>query len=140
MAEKEINRKLRFFNVLGLILFAIFFIIPLIFFLLLSFKTGSEFGLKEISFSVVISVLATIFLLWTKTLIKRNPYLGSIIGLSVLGATQYALFFEYQGELTIIFSIIVSIIVVLYLGINFFKTLEHKSSKKETYFEDNFSK
>lgn len=126
------------FNYTSLILLIVFLIIPLAFFFLLSTKIPEEsFGVAEIAFSIIFAVLATAFLVWTKSLEMKNTYLGTIIGIIALGVLDYALFIRYKGPYTTTFAIISSVIVLIFLGINFVKGLKNKQKDEEEYYEDN---
>jgi|GEM_PF-3405346 len=125
------------FNYTSLILLITFLIIPLSFFFLLSLKViGEEFGLTEIFISIILSVLMTAFLSWNKSLTLRNPYLGTLLGLIVLGFLEYALFMKYQGPYTTTYAIISGLIVLGFLTINFNKGLKSRKAEDDFY-EDN---
>ena len=123
----------------AIIILVIFLIIPLAFFLLLNSKTGSGFGLKEISFSIVIAIVATLFLLWNKNFMENRPYIGLIIGLVVLVLVEYSLFFRFKGPTTITFAIIIALVVITFLGFFFFKFKKRELASKnsEEEFNDN---
>ena len=103
------------------ILFALMLILSILFFVLLDFKTNSGFGFSEILFSLILSLFATAFLLWVKSLMKNNVYLGLWIGLIVLASAEYSLFLKYSGRYTTLFGILSSLIILIYLLNHFFK-------------------
>ena len=108
----------------------IFLVIPLTFFFLLSQKTEASFGFIQILFSVVFAIIVTLFLLWLKSFMKNRPYLGLIIGIIILGFSDYGLFFRYKGPYTTTFAIISTLIVLIYLGFYFFKYREQNTQVK----------
>lgn len=142
MSKKELKEEKHFlFNYVSIIILVIFLIISLAFFFLLSQSIPEKsFGLTQIAFSLTFSILATIFLMWTKSLSKINDYLGTIIGLAVLGALEYALFVKYNGPYTLTFGIITGITVIIFLGINFIAALRNKISDSDDYYDENPTK
>ncbi len=138
MKKKSIKEKsTSLFNLPNIILLVVFLIISLTFFILLNSQQGTGFGFSEIMFSIVFSIITTVFLLWIKTFIQKNSYLGSVVGFIILIVSVYALYLKYTGIYTIIFSIITSIIILVYLGYCFFKALSVKTKAKEVYYDDN---
>jgi len=103
------------------ILFALMLILSVLFFVLLDFKTGKGFGFSEILFSLILSLFSTAFLLWIKSIMKNNIYLGLWLGLVVLASAEYALFLKYSGQYTTIFGIVSSLIILIYLLKHFYK-------------------
>ncbi len=142
MPKKELKEEKHFlFNYASIMLLVIFLIVPLAFFFLLSQSVPEKpFGLTQIAFSLAFSMLATIFLMWTKSLSKINDYLGTIIGLAVLGALEYALFVKYSGPYTSTFGIITAIIVLVFLGIDFIVALRNKNQDQDDYYDENPTK
>ena len=104
--------------ILGILLL----IISNLFLYLLSYKTGADFGLSEIILSATISVIAALFLTWIKFFMAKNPYLGLIIGLVLLSASIYSLRLKFKGPYTNTFSIMISVVVLIYLFIHFWKS------------------
>jgi cation transport ATPase len=96
-------------------------VISIMFFYLLSSKTGENFGIVQIIFAIITAIFATAFLRWIKFFMLRNPYLGAIIGIGVLGATIYSLRLKFVGPYTNTFSWIIAIVVLVYLFIHFWK-------------------
>lgn len=105
-----------------LILSALFVIISELFFYLLSSKTGSAFGLKEIFFALVVAIVISLFLAWVSFMINLNRYLGTVIGLAGVGAMIYALRTQYQGLYTNIFTILSAVIAIGYIIFYFSKS------------------
>ncbi len=103
------------------ILFTLMLILSVLFFVLLDFKTGKGFGFSEILFSLILSLFATTFLLWIKSLMKNNIYLGLWIGLIVLASAEYSLFLKFSGQYTTLFGITSSLIILIYLLRHFYK-------------------
>jgi hypothetical protein len=103
------------------ILFALMLILSILFFVLLDFKTEMGFGIPEIIFSTVLAVFSTAFLLWVKSIMKNNIYLGLWLGLIVLASAEYALFLKYSGQYTTIFGIFSALIILIYLFRHFYK-------------------
>lgn len=110
--------------ILSIVLIAIF----IIFFYLVSSKTGSDFGFTQIMFSILAALIATLFLRWIKFLIKKNPYLGLIIGFLGLGGSLNAVSQKFSGPNTTVFKIITSLIVLIYLFIHFWKSRKQNSN------------
>jgi len=137
-SEREMKKEKHFLiNYTSLILLIIFLVIPLSFFLLLSINVqGKSFGLMEIAFSIISSVLITSFLSWNKRFTLKNPYLGTIMGLVVLAFLEYALFIKYSGPYTLSFAIISAMIVLGFLGMNFIKGLKAKREDYDNYYEE----
>lgn len=138
MAKKEMKKEKHFlFNYVSLGLMLVFLIIPIMFFFLLSTKVPEEtFGIAEIFYSIIFSVLITAFLMWEKSVAMKNPYLGTIIGIIALSVFEYSLFLKYSGTYTTIFAGISSLIVLGFLGYNFYKGLTAKKLEKDDYYED----
>ena len=137
VVEKEESPLAFIFNRATFILLLIFLIIPIAFFILSASQGKTSFGLGEIVFSIVFSFLVTTFLLWIKSRMFVNPYLGAIIGLVALAALEYSLFLVYEGTYTTIFATATALIVLIYIGIIFFKALKVRRFSEEDYYEDN---
>lgn len=135
-----------------IILFVVFLVIGIVFYVSLSIiKSGDSrsgtggavltegekgkfsFGIEEILFSLVFAFLMVGFLLWTKSISIKNAYLGSCIGLLGLGILAYAFYLRYRGPYSNVFMIATGLVVVVYLGINFFKY--KKGDNKEEFDE-----
>lgn len=80
-----------------------------------------SFGLEEILFAFAFAVLMTGFMLWTKSIMKKNVHLGLIIGLLGSIVIGYSFSLKYRGTYSTIFMIIVGLIIVVFLGMNYFK-------------------
>ena len=135
------------FNKYTLILFGIFLLIGIMFYISLSIvKSGNgasagtagvvlspeeksefSFGIKEIIFALSFAFLMTGFLIWTRSIIIKNAYLGGIIGIICSGVLGYAFYLRYRGLYSLVFMIITGAVVISYLGKNFIKY------KKENY-------
>ena len=100
-----------------IILAVVILVIALAFFFLLSQETGLPFGFLEVIFSIAIAILASLFLAWVRRMIKKNTYLGVIIGLGVLIAFEYGLYQKFQGPYSTTFSIVIAIIFLVFLGL-----------------------
>jgi hypothetical protein len=117
----------------------IFLILPLGFFYLLGSQVSlapglgkdNAFGMAEILFSIIISLIAVSFLVWVRNYMENRPYLGLIIGILGLGIFEYGLFIRYSGPYTNTFAIIVAIIIFVYLGFFFFKFRKNAPQVKE---------
>ncbi len=99
----------------------IFLILTETFFYLLSEKTSSQFGLTQITFALMLTIIITLFLGWVRLIIRGNKYTGLFIGLLGTAAMVYALRLKYQGIYTTIFAIISSLLVLSYIIIQFVK-------------------
>ena len=135
------EEKPRLFNWTAIILFSAFLLIGIIFYVSLSIVKSGEnpvsangvvtlspqdikdfsFGIKEIIFAIVFALLMTGFLFWIKSITRKNAYLGAIIGLITCVILIYAFSIRYRGPYSTGFMIIVSLIVLIFLGINFWK-------------------
>mgnify|MGYP001563991516 CR=1 FL=1 len=120
MKEIKLERQPFKFGITTVFLGIIMLIISIAFFYLLDKKTGAGFGLSEVLFSVAVTVLITGLMLFAKEVMVRDKYLGGIIGIVILAAGEYSLFFKFKGPYTTTFAIISAIVVLVYLGINFF--------------------
>jgi hypothetical protein len=96
-------------------------IVSIMFFYLLSSKTGADFGLTQIIFAITVALISTALLRWVKFFMTKNPYLGLVIGLLVLGSSIYSLRLKFIGPNTNTFSVIIALIVLAYLFIHFWK-------------------
>lgn len=123
----------------SLILFCIFLILGIVFFVSLSivnppvsYGTGNvvspegaevnfDFGIGEIIYSVIFATLMTSFLLWNKSLMKNNAYLGVGIGLVCLSVVSYAFYLRYWGINSKIFLGVFLVVNIFYLSKNFMK-------------------
>ena len=103
------------------ILFSLMLILSVLFFVLLDFKTNSGFGFSEIIFSLILSLFTTSLLIWIKSIMKTNIYLGLWIGLIVLALAEYSLFLKFSGRYTTIFGISSATIIIIYLLKHFYK-------------------
>lgn len=133
--QDEENMQRRFFlpSKLTIALFIAYLVLNLAFFYLLSVKSPQApeagkvafspgaFGFPEIILAIAIAIILTAVFSWVKSFIKKNRYLGAIIGLVFIGLFVYGLSFRFKGPYTTTFSIIGSIITLLYLGIYFFQ-------------------
>ena len=111
--EKNLENLLEKNNI---ILFFSILIISFSFFYILNSKTGIGFGITEILFSIVISIFATSSLIWSKSIISKNRYLGVIVGLLLIGLFEYSLYNKYSGIYTNFFAITIFTICFIYLG------------------------
>ncbi len=100
----------------------VFIIIAEAFFYLLSKKTEAPFGFQEIIFGLIVAITITLFLLWTKFLMRSNRYLGAIIGIAGTGAMIYALRTQFRGPNTTVFIIISGLAALVYIFLHFWKS------------------
>lgn len=153
---KAVENKV--FNKAGITLFVIFLLIGIVFFVSLSIvksggssgtggvvntgpfninlsPTNSEFDFRfgEIIFAIVFAFLMSGFLLWTKSMISKNAYLGTIIGLIGAGIIGYAFSLKYRGFYSTIFMVATGAVVLVYLGMSFYK---YKNVNEEEEEED----
>lgn len=110
-------------------LFIVYLILVGSFLFLLDKKAHTGFGAIEIAFAFAAAFLWVAFLVWSKSLIGKNPYLGLVMGLVVVVLLAYALFVRYQGPNTLVFATVGALITVSYLLYHFFKT---RSVEKQT--------
>ncbi|MBS3081331.1 hypothetical protein J4416_00130 [Candidatus Pacearchaeota archaeon] len=96
-------------------------LISVLFLYILSLKTGSSFGFKEIAFGIVSGIVMTLFLIWAKFLMSGNKYLGAIIGFVGTISTTYALTRKYHGPYTTIFMSIGALLALAYIIIQYTK-------------------
>ncbi len=147
-AIKKEDVKEKLFGVSAAILFGIFLVIGIVFYVSLSIvKSGDKivstsggvalspndkkdfsFGLEEIIFAIVFALFIVGFLIWTKSIVTRNAYLGAGIGLIGSVILGYAFYLRYKGPYSTGFMIITGLIVLTYIGMNFFK---HKKDDVE---------
>jgi ABC-type multidrug transport system permease subunit len=118
--DSETNQNLKI-GITTIILGISLLIIILLFLYLLSSKTGANFGIKEITFAIVLSLLITAILRWVKYFMEKNGHLGLVIGLLILGSSIYSLRIKFKGPYTNTFSIISSVLVLIYLFFHFYK-------------------
>lgn len=138
---KKEESKERLFGKSIFILFGIFLMIGIVFYVSLSaVKSGNNvggasggvtlspdenknfnLGVGEIIFSIVFALFMTGFLLWVKSLIVKNAYLGSVIGLVGSVILGYGFYLKYRGPYSIGFMIVVSGVVLVYVGMNFWR-------------------
>ncbi|MEK6844254.1 MAG: hypothetical protein AABX83_02400 [Nanoarchaeota archaeon] len=148
--EKK-EEKSSFINKTGIILFGAFLIIGILFYVSLGVVKSGEnpastngvvtlspgditdfsFGIKEIIFSIVFAFLMVGFLLWVKSVIEKNAYLGIIIGIITTVILSYAFSLRYRGFYSTIFMVIVSLIVLIFLGFNFWKFKKNEDKDEE---------
>ena len=100
----------------------IFIVIAEAFFYLLSIKANTAFSIKEIIFGLIVAITITLFLLWTKFLMRSNRYLGTVIGIVGTGAMIYALRTQFKGAYTNTFTIISAIVALSYIFVHFWKS------------------
>ncbi len=150
MVENDRN----IFNWAVLILFGVFLLIGITFYVSLNIvksgelsngaSTGNvalgpgersnfDFGVGKILFSLAFAALMTGFLLWTKSMVTKNAYLGTIIGVIVVVILGYAFYLQYRGTYSTIFMGVTGAVVLAYLGMNFFKY-----KKEDKYTEEEF--
>lgn len=118
---KQDSNEIKIFDWLDGILAAVILVLSLAFYLLLNAKTSSGFGFSEIVFSFMIAIFASLFLVWNKSLMIKNHYLGIIMGIVALVISIYAIYFRYHGPYTLTFSLISVAVILAYLGFTFFK-------------------
>ena len=146
-SEKK-EEEFKLFNWTAMILFGAFLLIGIVFYVSLSIvKSGEKptsangvvtlspgeitdfsFGIKEIIFSIVFAFLMAGFLLWIKSIIKKNSYLGIIIGIIGTVILGYAFSLRYRGFYSSWFMVIAGLIVLIFLGINFWKFKKTKNN------------
>ena len=111
-------RKIDFW---ALMLFVILLLIAIVFLVMLGSFTGEGFGFFEILYAVVFAVFVTALLVWCKSIMLRNPYLGASMGVLSVIALGYGFSTQFVGPKSIAFMIITTIIILVYLGFYFFK-------------------
>ncbi len=128
MKKEDVPEKGRFrIDFLSVGLFFVLLMIAIVFFYLLNNKTGSGFGIMEIIISLVFAFVVSALLFWSKTMMVSNAYMGAAIGVFVVILLGYGFTFRYAGTYSTIFMIITGAVILVYLGINFFK---YKSEDK----------
>ena len=122
------------------ILFGAFLLIGIVFFVSLSVvksgETGStgtgrvalspdnqdfNFGFGEIVFALSFAFVMTWLLVWVKSITRKNPYLGLFIGIISLVILGYGFSLRYRGFYSTIFMIVTGLLIMGYVGVNFFK-------------------
>ncbi len=98
-----------------------FLILTETFFYLLSEKTSSQFGLTQIAFALMLAIVITLFLGWIRLIIRNNKYIGLFMGIVGTAAMVYALTIRYKGAYTTTFAIIGTILILIYIGMQFIK-------------------
>ncbi len=124
MVKKEVkDSKEKIINLESVILFVMFLAIGIIFYISLgrAKPNVAEFGIVQIIFSVVFAFFVTGILVWTKNITMTNPYLGSVCGMIAIVALEYGFYLGYRGFYSRIFMVAAGIVVLIYLGRNFFK-------------------
>ena len=142
--KREVGKeesKERLFGKSIFILFGIFLMIGIVFYVSLSVvKSGNNvggasggvtlspdekkdfnLGIGDIVFSIVFALFMTGFLLWVKSLIVKNAYLGSVIGLVGSVILGYAFYLRYRGPYSIGFMIVTAGVILVYVGMNFWR-------------------
>ncbi|MDO8509432.1 MAG: hypothetical protein Q7S27_07170 [Nanoarchaeota archaeon] len=134
-----------------LILAGLFIVIGMVFYVSLSIiKSGSilgigngavafspgegddfSFGIKEGIFAVVFGLFMAGFLIWAKSIIIKNAYLGAIIGIIGSLMIGYGFYLQYRGPFSTGFMTATGLVVLIYIGMNFFS---HKN--QEVYDEE----
>lgn len=99
----------------------VFLILTQTFLYLLSEKTSSHFGLKQIVFGLIIAIVITLFLAWVRWIMFSNKYAGIFISILAIMAMFYALTRKYSGPYTLTFGIIGAILILCYIIIQFVK-------------------
>lgn len=89
---------------LTICLFVFYVLVVGIFLYLLDVKTGAGFGIKEIAFAIVAAFLLAALVVWIEVVMRKNPYLGLIIGLVVVMLLVNALFIKFKGPYTTTFA------------------------------------
>lgn len=105
---------------LTLALFGFYVVLIGLFLYLLDKVTSAGFGIKEIGFTLVAAFLLTAVLAWITITMRKNPYLGLIIGLVIMVLLTNALFIRYKGPYTLTFAAIGALGTVGYLIYSFF--------------------
>lgn len=143
MKKEEKQNEKKILNKTGVLLFGIFLLIGISFFILLSVvKSGNsggtggvvngetglspensefDFRLGEVIFAIIFAFLMSGFLLWTKSMISKNAYLGVIIGLVGAGIIGYAFSLRYRGFYSTLFMVVTGAVILGYLGMSFYK-------------------
>lgn len=110
--------------------FFIFFVALIgTFLFLLDQKLDRGFGAVQILFTFIAAFLITSLLVWVKTILRKNPYLGMISGLVIIVLLVQALFTKYKGPYTLMFAGIGALASVGYVVYHFF-TYRAQESKK----------
>lgn len=108
-------------DVLAVVLFVVLLLIAIVFFVMLGSFTGEGFGFFEILFALTFAVFVSALLIWCKSIMLRNPYLGASIGVLSVIALGYGFLTQFTGPKSITFMVITSIIILVYLGFYFFR-------------------
>lgn len=124
MSKKKIkDSKKKIVNLESCILFFIFLAIAIVFYITLRNVKPAvvEFGIVQIIFSVIFAFFVTAILIWVKNITETNPYLGVACGIITVVLLEYGFYLRYRGFYSRMFMIFAGIVVLIYLGKNFFK-------------------
>jgi|SRR3989344_2874961 len=94
-------------------------------------KQDFNFGLEEIIYSLVFAFLMAGFLIWVKSLIGKNAYLGVILGIVGTGMFGYGFSKRYWGTYSLIFLSVTGLIILSYLGFSFWKDKKEYEEDEE---------
>ena len=150
-ATKKGEVKEKLFGFSALILLVVFLVIGIVFFVSLSIVKSERdigrtsgvgtlspdngknfsFGLDEIIFAIVFALFMTGFLVWTKALIRKNAYFGTIIGLVGSIMIGYGFYLSYRGPYSTGFMIVTALVVLVYIGMNFFRYRKEESFEED---------
>ncbi len=137
-ARKEENKN-NILNYSILVLFGIFLLIGILFYVSLSVVKSGEasvsgsvsfspedearfnFGAEDILFSIAFALFMTGFLTWIKSIMRKNTYLGAIIGAVGSFILGYAFHLRYSGYYSNGFLMVAGFVVLIYLGMNFYR-------------------
>ncbi len=125
---------------------AVFFIVAITFFVMLSAASASQagpgepnqysFGFTSVLFALIIGVLAGTFLVWLKGFIKTRPYLGLIIGMIVIASVISSFKYRFEGPYTTLFQILIGLLSGGYIVFYFIKFFKNAGKSAGETFDD----
>lgn len=114
--EEDSKQALNFTTIVaGIILL----ILSETFFYLLSSKTGAPFGLTQMLFALMLSIVITLLLLWIRWIMFSDKYMGIFISIIATAGMYYGLTRKYSGPYTTTFGLLGVVLILGYTIMQF---------------------
>lgn len=110
-----------------LILLIVYTLLYLSFFYLLDNQTQAGFGLLEVGLGSILALVTVFVLIWIQSIILIRPWLGMILMLTGSIIAVAAVITQFKGVYTYSFTIVGTLIAVMYLAVSVAKT-HHSAS------------
>ena len=132
--KKEVReKKHNVFSLINIIFFVLMLAISIIFYYSLDKVLGKGFGFKEIGVALLFAIVVSSIFFFIRALMINNAYLAVGVGLLAIAGLAYGFSLRYAGNNSTVFMLIGIALMIIYLGINFWKFKSQDKEDKNEY-------